>query len=176
MLHDGKVLCQCGAEATRKVGEEKRGMGDRHNLTAFMCDVCFWRLMGDAAVTRVDEFDVTFPASEAPAVRVRREAQQGPPFSETLAELRALFADVTDEQWAEMEAAMPGVFGKDGPPDDGHSCADCRDYAGGILMEECIGCRRYPQADRDDRWRQATPEQMASRARRREARRSAAQA
>lgn len=63
MLRDGRELCQCGEVATRKVGEEPligHG-GDRHNLTAFMCEGCFRRLFGDAAVTRADEFDAAGP-------------------------------------------------------------------------------------------------------------------
>ena len=43
--------CPCGAQATRKVGEEE--MWDRpivgHNLTSYICDEHFWWLMGQGA-------------------------------------------------------------------------------------------------------------------------------
>jgi hypothetical protein len=50
----------CRTNPTRKVGEEKEGMGNRHNLTAQLCEACFRRLMGDEAVTAADEFDAQF--------------------------------------------------------------------------------------------------------------------
>ena len=47
----------CRTNPTRKVGEEKHGMGHRHNLTAELCEACFRKLMGDAAVSAADDFD-----------------------------------------------------------------------------------------------------------------------